>query len=79
MAVRWDPDVNDEPTRVTWQITPMGEACLLSVTHDGFTSETETYQQTKGGWPVILSGLKTLVETGETLKIGAPEAAEVGA
>jgi uncharacterized protein YndB with AHSA1/START domain/DNA-binding transcriptional ArsR family regulator len=79
MAVRWDPDVNDEPTRVTWEITPMGEACLLSVTHDGFTSETETYHQTKGGWPMILSGLKTLVETGEPLKIEAPEGAEVTA
>lgn len=79
MAVRWDPNVNDEPTRVTWEITPMGEACLLSVTHDGFTSETETYHQTKGGWPMILSGLKTLVETGEQLKIEAPEGAEVTA
>jgi uncharacterized protein YndB with AHSA1/START domain/DNA-binding transcriptional ArsR family regulator len=79
MAVRWDPEVNDEPTRVTWEITPMGEACLLSVTHDGFTSETETYHQTKGGWPMILSGLKTLVETGEPMKIEAPETAEVSA
>jgi uncharacterized protein YndB with AHSA1/START domain/DNA-binding transcriptional ArsR family regulator len=79
MAVRWDPELHDEPTRVTWEITPMGEACLLSVTHDGFASETETYRQTKGGWPMILSGLKTLVETGETLKIEAPEGAEVSA
>jgi uncharacterized protein YndB with AHSA1/START domain/DNA-binding transcriptional ArsR family regulator len=79
MAVRWDPDVNDEPTRVTWEITPMGEACLLSVTHDGFTSQTETYRQTKGGWPMILSGLKTLLETGEPLTIETPETAEVSA
>jgi uncharacterized protein YndB with AHSA1/START domain len=74
-AVRWDPDVNDPPTRVSWEITPMGDACLLSVTHDGFTDETATYASTKGGWPMILSGLKTLLETGEDLKIQVPEAA----
>ena len=79
-SVRWDPEIAaDPPTRVTWEITPMGDACLLAVTHDGFTSETATYLQTGGGWTVILSGLKTLVETGEPLAIGAPEGAEVTA
>jgi uncharacterized protein YndB with AHSA1/START domain len=79
-SVRWDPELNaDPPTRVTWEITPMGEACLLAVTHDGFASETQTYHQTQGGWPMILSGLKTLLETGEALAIQTPEAAEVGA
>jgi uncharacterized protein YndB with AHSA1/START domain len=79
-SVRWDPEIAaDPPTRVTWEITPMGDACLLAVTHDGFTSETATYLQTGSGWTVILSGLKTLVETGEPLAIGAPEGAEVTA
>jgi uncharacterized protein YndB with AHSA1/START domain/DNA-binding transcriptional ArsR family regulator len=79
-SVRWDPEIAaDPPTRVTWEITPMGDACLLAVTHDGFASETQTYRQTQGGWPMILSGLKTLLETGEPLKIEAPETAEVSA
>jgi uncharacterized protein YndB with AHSA1/START domain len=79
-SVLWDPELAaDPPTRVTWEITPMGDACLLAVTHDGFTSETRTYHQTQGGWPMILSGLKTLLETGEPLKIEAPETAEVSA
>ena len=71
-TVGWDPDVHDAPSRVTWEITPMGEACRLSVTHDGFTDENETFRQTKDGWPIILSGLKTLLETGEELHVAAP-------
>ena len=78
-AVRWDSDVNEPPTRVAWEITPMGETCRLSVTHDGFTEENATFAQTKGGWPIILSGLKTLLETGRELEITPPEAAEVTA
>jgi uncharacterized protein YndB with AHSA1/START domain len=78
-STRWEAN-EDPPTTVTWEITPMGsEACLLAVTHGGFTSENATYESVKGGWPMILSGLKTLVETGEPLKIEAPEAAEVTA
>jgi uncharacterized protein YndB with AHSA1/START domain len=72
-SVRWDPDLNDPPTRVTWEITPMGEACRLSVTHDGFTEENETFVSTRDGWPMILSGLKTYLETGSVLEIGSPE------
>jgi len=78
-AVRWDSDVNEPPTRVAWEITPMGETCRLSVTHDGFTEENATFAQTKGGWPIILSGLKTLLETGRELEITPPEAADVTA
>ena len=55
------------------------ETCLLSLTHGGFASENATYNGTEDGWPIILSGLKTLVETGEKLKIEVPEAAEATA
>ena len=55
------------------------ETCLLSVTHGGFPSENITYNATEGGWPMILSGLKTLVETGEKLTIQVPETAEATA
>jgi uncharacterized protein YndB with AHSA1/START domain len=76
-TTRWEQN-DDPPTTVTWEITPMGsETCLLEMTHGGFTTENATYESVKGGWPVILSGLKTLVETGEPLKIEAP--AEVSA
>ena len=65
------PRLTDEPTRVTYEIEQAGDAVKLTVTHDGFAGETETYTMVKGGWPPIFSGLKTLLETGEPLRIGA--------
>ena len=62
----WSDDVKAEGTsRVTWEIEPVGDSCRLTVTHDQLRegANSELY----GGWPMILSGLKTLLETGETL------------
>jgi uncharacterized protein YndB with AHSA1/START domain len=62
----WSEEVEREGTsRVTWEITPVGTSCQLRVTHDqlGENANNELY----GGWPMILSGLKTLLETGEDL------------
>jgi uncharacterized protein YndB with AHSA1/START domain len=62
----WSEDVQREGTsRVTWEIEPVGDSCRLAVTHDqlGEDANSELY----GGWPMILSGLKTLIETGELL------------
>jgi uncharacterized protein YndB with AHSA1/START domain len=62
----WDEDVKKEgPSRVTWSIEPIGDSCRLTVTHDQLREDAN--QQLYGGWPMILSGLKTLLETGETL------------
>lgn len=71
------PGNDDPPSRATWEIIPAGESCLVRLTHDGFTSETETYRSVGSGWPVVLSGLKTLLETGEELSIETPEPARV--
>ena len=58
----------DPPSRVTWEIEPVeGGVSKLTVTHDGFERETPTYRTVAGGWSWVLSGLKTLLETGETL------------
>jgi len=62
----WSDDVKAEGTsRVTWEIEPVGDSCRLTVIHDELRegANGEVY----GGWPQILSGLKTLLETGETL------------
>jgi len=60
---------NDDPhTRVRYAIDPVGDMVKLTVTHEGFDGETETYKDTQQGWPPILSGLKTLLETGEPLQ-----------
>jgi uncharacterized protein YndB with AHSA1/START domain len=62
----WSDDVKAEGTsRVTWEIEPVGDSCRITVTHDQLRegANDELY----GGWPMILSGLKTLLETGELL------------
>jgi uncharacterized protein YndB with AHSA1/START domain len=62
----WGDDVRSEGTsRVTWEIEPIGDSCRLTVTHDQLREGAN--DQLYGGWPQILSGLKTLLETGETL------------
>jgi uncharacterized protein YndB with AHSA1/START domain len=62
----WSEDVENEGTsRVTWEIEPVGDSCLLKVTHDQLRENANT--QIYGGWPMVLSGLKTLLETGEML------------
>ncbi|HLW96949.1 MAG TPA: SRPBCC family protein, partial [Solirubrobacteraceae bacterium] len=62
----WSDDVRAVGTsRVTYDIEPVGDSCRLLVTHDQLPEGVngEVY----GGWPMILSGLKTYLETGETL------------
>jgi uncharacterized protein YndB with AHSA1/START domain len=63
----WSEDVRREgTTRVTWEITPIGDdSCQLRVTHDQLAEGANS--ELFGGWPMILSGLKTLLETGEDL------------
>jgi uncharacterized protein YndB with AHSA1/START domain len=62
----WSEDVEREGTsRVTWEIEPVGDSCRLTVTHDQLRADA--HGEIYGGWPMILSGLKTLLETGETL------------
>ena len=40
----------------------------LTVVHDGFEPGSAMLESVSGGWPIILSTLKTLLETGETLQ-----------
>jgi uncharacterized protein YndB with AHSA1/START domain len=66
---RWDDEVRpDPPSRITWTLEEAGPGVSkLTVVHEGFDSETATFVQIAGGMPFILSGLKTLLETGEPL------------
>jgi uncharacterized protein YndB with AHSA1/START domain len=62
----WSDDVKREGTsRVTWEIQPVGDSCCLKVVHDQLRDGAN--EQLYGGWMMILSGLKTLLETGELL------------
>jgi uncharacterized protein YndB with AHSA1/START domain len=61
--------INDAPSTVTWEVTPVGDATRVRVIHDGMGEATRNY--TEGGWEHILAGLKTLVETGKPLAAAA--------
>jgi uncharacterized protein YndB with AHSA1/START domain/biotin operon repressor len=62
----WDDDIAAEATsRVTWEIEPVGDSCRLTVTHDQLAENADP--RPYGGWPMILSGLKTWLETGQEL------------
>jgi uncharacterized protein YndB with AHSA1/START domain len=62
----WDDDVAAEGTsRVSWEIEPVGDSCRLTVVHDQLRDGADEHLY--GGWPMILSGLKTWLETGQEL------------
>jgi uncharacterized protein YndB with AHSA1/START domain len=65
----YDPETAAEPySRVTWEIEPAGEhVTKLTVVHDELEAAPKTAANVAGGWSFVLSGLKTLLETGEPL------------
>ena len=66
----YDPELGAEPpSRVTWEIEPGdGGVCSLTVVHDQLEQSPKTAASVAGpGWMFVLSGLKTLLETGEPL------------
>jgi uncharacterized protein YndB with AHSA1/START domain len=66
MDVMWSEDAEREGTsRVTWEIEQVGDSCRLTVIHDELRDDAPA--ELYGGWPMVLSGLKTWLETGETL------------
>ena len=71
LSVTWrflyDPELAaEEPSRVTWEIEPQeGGYCKFTALHEGLGEKSA--EQVSGGWPYIVSGLKTLLETGKPL------------
>ncbi|HEX6512282.1 MAG TPA: SRPBCC family protein, partial [Chloroflexota bacterium] len=57
-------------SKVTFEIEPAGDAVKLTVIHDDLQPGGLTLESISGGWPVVLSSLKTLLETGEILPLG---------
>jgi uncharacterized protein YndB with AHSA1/START domain len=64
-----DESAGEEPSRVTWEIEPQdGGFSKLVVVHDQLEGAPKTAESVSGeGWMFVLSGLKTLLETGEPL------------
>ena len=66
MIAHFSPEAEAEGTsRVTWEIEQISDSCRLTLTHDQMREGAN--DQLYGGWPMILSGLKTWLESGELL------------
>lgn len=59
----------EQVSKVTFDIEPAGSAVKLTVIHDDFEPGSEMLDSVSQGWPQILSNLKSLLETGETLSL----------
>jgi uncharacterized protein YndB with AHSA1/START domain/DNA-binding transcriptional ArsR family regulator len=56
-------------SRVTFEIEPAGDAVKLTVVHDGFEPGSKVAESVSGGWPIVIARLKTMLETGDPLRI----------
>lgn len=67
----WDESVAKDPaSQVSWELAKLGPSTTkLTLVHDGLDAKSATCVQSNDGWPVILSGLKTLLETGKPLEM----------
>lgn len=70
MVIRWQnewkPELKAEgPSRCTFELEPMGRAVKLTITHELDRPESKFITAVSGGWPLVLSNLKSLLETGE--------------
>ncbi|GAA1729846.1 ArsR/SmtB family transcription factor [Nonomuraea bangladeshensis] len=68
----WDEEflgklAGERRSKVTFEIEPVGEKVKLTVVHDGFEPGSTAAQMVSVGWPEVISGLKTLLETGAPL------------
>lgn len=80
LSYTWHVEFIDElrdahPSRVTFEIEPAGTDVKLTLTHDEFEPKSRILEACRLGWPVILSSLKSLLETGKPLSVSSAEAA----
>jgi len=66
----WTPGAaSEQSSTVTWDIEPVGAACKLTLVHEGLDLASPRTRDIVAGWARVLSGLKTLLETGVSLAI----------
>lgn len=72
--VLYDPQAKQErPSRVAYEIEPLGSVCRLRIVHDDFDADSVVYPEISRGWSAIVCSLKSLLETGEALEIAGNE------
>lgn len=72
----YDEDMKKErPSRVTYTLEPSHGAVKLTVMHEGFAEGSKTLPDISTGWPMVLSSLKSILETGQPLAFETASAA----
>jgi uncharacterized protein YndB with AHSA1/START domain len=77
-----DPETAAEPpSTVTWEIGPSGQpgVCRVGIVHSDFGGLSKTWARTLHGWPRVLAGLKSLLETGDPLALAPTDVAAAAA
>ncbi len=74
LAYTWAPvahggPLDEPPSRVTFELEPAGAVVRLTLTHDHIERGSRVCKDIRGGWPAVLSGLKTLLESGTPLHL----------
>lgn len=64
-----DETTNDPVSRVTYELEETENAVKFTLIHNDFKSKNNTFNSVGDGWPLIISGLKTLLETNKQLKM----------
>jgi uncharacterized protein YndB with AHSA1/START domain len=59
------PNLPDAPTLVTWELAAQGEGTRVTVVHERFEGETQTFRSAVPAWPKILGLFKRVIETGD--------------
>lgn len=68
LVLTWaDPDDLQDRSCVTFEIEPMQDMVCLTVTHGGFNADSKMAGKVSKGWPLVLSSMKTFLETGKGL------------
>lgn len=78
LAYTWsfcrNPETRDEQySRVRFRLRPIPAGTELTVLHDRFEPGSKTLEMVTGGWPYVIAGLKTLLETGKAIDFTADE------
>jgi uncharacterized protein YndB with AHSA1/START domain len=73
LSYTWRPQEesvrHERPSRVTFELVQLENQVKLTVIHDDFEEASKVFEGISGGWPKVLSSLKSLLETGRALDL----------
>lgn len=76
LAFTWqfpnNPETKDEsPSRVLFRLESIAAGTKLTMIHDQFPTDSKMLDMVRDGWPLVICGLKTLLESGRAVDFTA--------